>query len=156
MRRQPSIALAALAVIAVLFIPNLTWGQTTERVWEQGTVWSITYVETKPNMFNEYLKNLSQVWVKFLEEQKKTGDVISWKMLSVQNTRDGEPDLMLLVEYKNMAVFDRGVAYFDELSKKIMGGLDKAMMDNIDREKMRTIRSSVLTRELTFKQMAGQ
>ncbi len=126
--------------------------QTTERVWDQGTVWSITYVETKPNMFNAYIKNLSQVWRRFLEEQKKTGEVLSYKMLTVQNTRDGEPDLILMVESKNMAVFDLGIEYFEEMSKKIMGSLEDMQSDNIDRQTLRTIRSNVLTREIHFKE----
>ncbi len=103
-------------------------------------------------MFNSYLKNLSQVWRRFLEEQKKTGDVVSYKMLNVQNTRDGEPDLILMVEFKNMAVFDRGVAWFEEMAAKIMGSLEDMQSDNIDRQKLRTIRSSVLTREIHFKE----
>ena len=143
--------LAAIVVVAVL-APGAVKAQTTERVWDQGTVWSITYVETKPNMFNAYIKNLSQVWRRFLEEQKKTGEVISYKMLTVQNTRDGEPDLILMVESKNMAVFDRGVEYFEEMSKKIMGSLEDMQSDNIDRETLRTIRSNVLTREIHFKE----
>ncbi len=143
--------LAAIVVVAVL-APSAVKAQTTERVWDQGTVWSITYVETKPNMFNAYIKNLSQVWRRFLEEQKKTGEVISYKMLTVQNTRDGEPDLILMVESKNMAVFDRGIEYFEGMSKKIMGSLEDMQSDNIDRETLRTIRSNVLTREIHFKE----
>ncbi len=143
--------LVAIVVVAVL-TPSAVKAQTTERVWDQGTVWSITYVETKPNMFNAYIKNLSQVWRRFLEEQKKTGDVISYKMLTVQNTRDGEPDLILMVESKNMAVFDRGIEYFEEMSKKIMGSLEDMQSDNIDRQTLRTIRSNVLTREIHFKE----
>lgn len=151
--QKRSVPLCLLAaIVAVLLAPAPAESQTTERVWDQGTVWSITYVETKPAMFNAYLKNLSQVWRRFLEEQKEAGDVISYKMLSVQNTRDGEPDLILMVEFKNMAVFDRGVEWFEELSTKIMGSLDEMQTDNIDREKLRTIRSSMLTREIHFKE----
>ncbi len=121
----PLCCLAAI-VAAVLLAPQPATSQTTERVWDQGTVWSLTYVETEPTMFNSYLKNLSQVWRRFLEEQKKTGDVVSYKMLNVQNTRDGEPDLILMVEFKNMAVFDRGVAWFEEMAAKIMVAVDLA------------------------------
>ncbi len=153
MRRRiiPLSLLAAIVVVAVL-APSAVKAQTTERVWDQGTVWSITYVETKPNMFNAYIKNLSQVWRRFLEEQKKTGEVISYKMLTVQNTRDGEPNLILMVESKNMAVFDLGIEYFEEMSKKIMGSLEDMQSDNIDRQTLRTIRSNVLTREIHFKE----
>ena len=142
------LTLVAIALLGNTPVP----AQTTERVWDEGTMWSITYVETKPNMFNSYIKNLSRVWRSFMEEQKKTGDVISYKMLTVQNVRDGEPDLILMTEFKNMAVFDRGIDYFDEMSKKIMGSLDDMQSDNIDRETLRAIRSTVLTREIHFKE----
>jgi hypothetical protein len=151
MRKILVSGLLAAAVAMVSLATSPAAAQAAERVWEDGTVWSITYVETKPNMFNGYIKNLSQVWRRFMDEQKKAGDVISYKILAVQNVRDGEPDLILLTEYKNMAVFDRGVDWFEELSKKIMGSLDNMESDNIDREKLRTIRSTVLTREIRFK-----
>ena len=44
------------------------------------------------------------------------------------------------------------VEWFEELSKKIMGSLDEMQTDNIDREALRTIRSSMLTREIHFKE----
>ena len=151
--KRISLALAlSLFVVAVLASQPAT-AQTTERVWDQGTVWSITYVETKPNMFNSYLKNLSQVWRGFLEEQKENGDVISYKILNVQNPRDDEADLILMTEFKNMAVFDRGVDAFEALAAKVMGSLEDMQTDNVAREDMRTIRSNVLTRELHFKEM---
>jgi hypothetical protein len=150
--RTVALASMALVLIVALVVPRPASAQSTERVWEEGTVWSITYVETMPNMFNDYIKNLSQVWRAFLEEQKKDGDVISYKMLQVQDVRDGEPDLILMTEFKNMAVFDKGIEHFEELSAKVMGSLEDLMSDNVDREKLRKIRSNVLTREIHFKE----
>ena len=126
--------------------------QSVERVWDQGSVWQITYVETKPNMFNAYIKDLSRVWRRFLEKQKEDGDILSYKMLTVQNPRDGEPDLMLLVESKNMAVFDRSIEHFEERAAEIMGSLDDLQQANVERGELRIIRSSVLTREIHFKE----
>jgi hypothetical protein len=142
---------AALLAAFALTAPAPVAAQTTERVWDQGTVWQITYVETKPNMFNSYLQNLSQVWRAFLEKQKERGDVVSYKILNVQNVRDGEPDLILLTEFKNMAVFDQSVDEFEAMAAEIMGSLEDMQTDNIAREDMRTIRSTVLARELMFK-----
>ncbi len=127
--------------------------QTTDRVWDQGSVWQITYVETKPNMLNSYMKNLSQVWRAFMEEQMKRGDVLSYKMFQVSNVRDGEPDLILMTELKNMAVFDQTLDEFEAMAAKIMGSMEDMQTDNVAREDMRTIRSTVLTRELHFKEM---
>ncbi len=151
--KQMSFALTLVVfALTLITVPQPAAAQTTERVWDQGTVWSITYVETKPNMFNSYLENLSQVWRVFLEEQKKDGDVISYQMLTIQNPRDGEPNLMLLTEFKNMAVFDQSLEQGDELAAKVMGSLQDLQTDSIAREDLRTIRSNVLAREIHFKE----
>jgi hypothetical protein len=151
--KRTSLSLALiLFALTLLTASQPGAAQTTERVWDRGTVWAITYVETKPSMFNSYLKNLSQVWRAFLEEQKKTGDVISYQMLTIQNPRDGEPNLMLLTEFKNMAVFDQSLEEADKLSEKVMGSLEDLQTDNIAREELRTIRSNVLAREIHFKE----
>lgn len=149
--RLVPVTLGTLALMTFVFAPTPATAQTTERVFDQGTVWSISYVRTKPNMFNSYLKNLSQVWRAFLEEQKSRGDVISYRILNVQNPRDDEPDLILLTEFKNMAVFDQSLDQFDELAKTVMGSLESMQTDNIAREDMRALRGSLLARELRFK-----
>jgi hypothetical protein len=150
-RFAPAIVVT-LALVAFALAPTPATAQTTERVFDQGTVWSVSYIRTKPNMFNSYLKNLSQVWRAFLEEQKNRGDVVSYRILNVQNPRDGEPDLILLTEFKNMAVFDQSLDEFDELAETVMGSLESMQTDNIAREDMRTLRGSLLARELHFKQ----
>ncbi|MDH3745569.1 MAG: hypothetical protein OES47_10765 [Acidobacteriota bacterium] len=144
------LTLVAGVLLAAITAPGAE-AQTIERVFDQGTVWQITYVETKPNMLRSYMKNLSQVWRAFLEEQKKSGDLVSYKILQVANVRDGEPDLILLTEFKNMAVFDQSIDEFEAIASKIMGSMEDMQTDNVAREDMRTIRSTVLTRELRFK-----
>lgn len=143
--------LGAMAVLATCVALAAPAAAQDERVWEQGSVWTVSYIQTKPGKFNAYVKDLSHVWRAFLEEQKKSGSVLSYKMLSVTSPRDGEPDLILLVETKNMAVFDQGPEVFEELSKKVMGSVEKAQAANIDRGELRTLRGSVLAREITFK-----
>ena len=120
---------------------------------DQGTVWVATTVETKPNMLNAYMKNLSQVWRAFMEKQMETGDVVSYKMFQVTNPREGEADLVLMTEFKNMAVFDRGIEFFEKQAAEVMGSMEEMQTDNIAREEMRTIKSTVMLRELHFREM---
>ena len=127
------------------------FAQSAERVWNEEGVWAVSYIETKPGHFNDYIADLSNVWRKYLEEQKKEGMVKSYKMLNVQFTRDGEPNLMLLVEYPNWASFDRGQKYFEELSKRLQGSMKNAQQANIKREELRSLRGSLVAREISFK-----
>src|SRR5215203_2299481 len=103
--------LRAAAVAATL---SLTLGaagavqaQTAERVYDNGPVWVISYIETKTGMFDDYMAYLATKWRETNEADKQAGVVLDYKVLSVDQPRDGEADVILMIQYKNMAAFDR-------------------------------------------------
>ena len=74
-------------------------------------------------------------------------------MIPIAFPRDGEPNLMLMVEFKNWAAFDRGNnEYFDELAEKLPGSVDQATQSNIDREALRDLRGGFVGQEISFKE----
>ncbi len=84
---------------------------------------------------------------------KEDGVLISYKMLNVSFPRDGEPDLILLVEFKDWAAFDVGNAeYFEQLAGKIQGSVEQSQKANIKREDLRALRGSIVAQEITFKE----
>ncbi len=125
--------------------------QDHSRGWEQGHIVQVTEVHTKDGMFNAYINDLSNVWRKFLDAQKEDGDVIRYAMFSNVNQREGEPDLFLTITYKNWAAFDRGVEYFENLGAQVLGSTEEMREANIDRGELRTIGSTYVLREITFK-----
>ena len=142
---------AILLVAYALSAPVIA--QDHSRNWDyEKTVWWITNVTTKPNMFNAYLNDLQNVWRKFLEAQKADGLVVSYRMFNVPFPREGEPDLILAVEYRDWSAFDTGQDYLDEQIANIMGSLDAATEAGIDREALRTIGSNILMQEIKFKE----
>ena len=144
-------SLYVLSIIAILLI--VSSAQADDRVYDGGgSVWTVSFIETKPGHFDDYIANLDQIWRRYLDAQKEDGDVLSYKMIPIAFPRDGEPNLMLMVEFKNWAAFDRGTEYFDELAKKLQGGIDQATQSNIDREKLRTLRGGFAGQEITFKE----
>jgi hypothetical protein len=145
-------SIRALCGMFVLSVLGIATAHADDRAYvDGGSVWTVGYVETKPGHFDDYIEDLSNVWRRYLDEQKKDGSVISYKMIPIAFPRDGEPDLMLMVEFKNWAAFDRGNAFFDKLAEKLQGGIDKASQSNIDREKLRTLRGGFVGREIKFK-----
>jgi hypothetical protein len=131
---------------------TISTAQADDRAYEDGgSVWTVGYIETKAGHFDDYIADLNQTWRRYLDEQKKDGDVLSYKMIPIAFPRDGEPDLMLMVEYKNWAAFDRGNEYFDKLAVKLQGGVDQATQSNIDREELRNLRGGFVGQEITFK-----
>ncbi len=143
----------SLLTLCLLFaILAISTAQADDRVYNDGgSVWTVGFVETKPGHFDDYIANLNQIWRRYLDEQKKDGDVLSYKMIPIAFPRDGEPNLMLMVEFKNWAAFDRGNEYFDKLAEKLQGGIDEARQSNIDREQLRSLRGGFAGQEISFK-----
>ena len=140
-----------LSILLGLFV--MTTAQADDRVYEDGgSVWSVSFIETKPGHFDDYIANLNQIWRRYLDEQKKDGTVLSYKLIPIAFPRDGEPNLMLMVEFKNWAAFDVGNnEYFDKMAEKLQGGVDQATQSNIDREELRELRGGFVGREISFK-----
>jgi hypothetical protein len=135
-----------------LAILAISTAQADDRVYSDGgSVWTVSFIDTKPGHFDDYIENLNQIWRRYLDEQKKDGDVLSYKMIPIAFPRDGEPNLMLMVEFKSWAAFDRGNDYFDELAEKLQGGIDQATQSNIDREELRSLRGGFVGQEISFK-----
>jgi hypothetical protein len=101
-------------------------------------------------MFNAYINDLNAGWRKFLEAQKEDGDVIRYGIYAATNPREGEPDLILTVTYKDWATFDRGVEYFEELGERVFGSTDNMRSENVNRGELRTLGSSYTLQEVKF------
>jgi hypothetical protein len=152
-KNEEKVEMKNMSLIAVFLIFMVLAGgvQAADRVWEDGSVWSIQYAETKPGQFDAYMEDLSKVWRAFVEREKQDGDILSYHVLQVPVPRDGEPNVMFLIEYKNWAAFDKGTDYFDKLAKEIMGSKEQANAANIDREALRTLRGGMNAQEVIFK-----
>ena len=148
-----TLSFRSLCCLFTLAFITISGAQADDRVYSDGgSVWSISFIETKPGHFDDYIENLNQIWRRYLDEQKKDGDVLSYKMIPVAFPRDGEPNLMLMVEFKNWAAFDRGNnEYFDKLAERLQGSVDKATQSNIDREEIRSLRGGFAGQEISFK-----
>jgi len=144
----------AIAVAAAL---SLTLGasgaaqaQSAERVYDNGPVWVISYIQTKTGMFDDYMAYLSRQWRESNEADKRAGVVLDYKVLQVDQPRDGEADVILMVQYKNMAAFDRPLAESEATAAKVFGSVVKSNQAFAGRDAMRTNRGSLTAREMRF------
>lgn len=143
---------AIMAFLVFLSIASATVVSGQEKFpWTEKTVWVASYIQTKPGKFNDYISELSKVWLAYLNKLKQDGLIISYKMMRVEFARDNEPDLLLLVEYRNMASFDASTDYMESVAKEIAGSLDQSNKADIAREDLRRLRGSLLLRELEFR-----
>src|SRR6185369_987006 len=82
-----ALALAAIAPAAA---------QVAERTYENGPVWTVGYVETKPGMFDDYMAYLAGPWKILQEAGKRRGDILAYHVLAVDAPREHESDVILL------------------------------------------------------------
>lgn len=119
--------------------------------YKDGSVWLISFVQTKPGMSNIYLKDLSTHWVKMGEAAKAQGLIMDYKVLSAEPAGKTDWDLMLMIEIKNYAALDGLDDKMDALALKLFGSEDTQHTSAISRNDMRDLLGGKLTRELIFK-----
>ena len=123
-----------------------------ERPWTPGSVWSIDFIRVKSGHDLEYGRGLAASWKKAMDENKKNGIVLSYKILTgLPSTRDDFTHL-LMIEFPNYAALDQQ----DKLeagAKKVLGSLEA--MDELlrKREEIREAIGVRLLREMRFKEI---
>ena len=90
-----------LSVAATAAMICITSAFAQESSYTPGTVWVFSNIQVEPGQFERYLDYLSGDWKKLNEFGKKEGYVVSYHVLTVNNRRSGEPDLVLAVEYRD-------------------------------------------------------
>lgn len=136
-----------LAVLLFLVLPAFAQEHYTE-----GPVWRITLVKVKPNQMDAYLTSLRQGSKPLLEEQKRQGLILDYKVFlkeTMENPHDW--DLCLAVQYKNHAAMDGLTAKGEAIRDKVLGGKQPAQQLGEKREEMREIVSSTLLQEVMLK-----
>ena len=103
-----------------------------EDPFEDGTVWSLTFVRTVANKTDDYLKGLSQTWAASMEEAKKEGLIVSYKILQGAAANKDDFNLILMIENKNLASLDPNKQRedaFDAIQKKVQDKMGEKEFD---------------------------
>lgn len=116
-----------------------------------GTVWNVSSIKIEPGQFENYMDFLAKTWKKSNEFGMKEGNVVSYRVLAVNNPREGEPDLYLVIETKDYLTTAQQLA----LQKKYeeFMAMDQHKMDagSGERKVMRKLAGSMELQELKLK-----
>ena len=143
------VTLAACAALAVIGA-GLVRAQS-DAPYTEGPVWTITMVKTKAGMTDDYLKALAKIYKSTNDEMKKSGLIMDYKILLGNDANPQDFDILLMVEYKNMAAFDGLREKADPIADKILGSEDARRQGAIKRMEIREIMGNKLMREVTLK-----
>ena len=144
--------LCALFSFSSILCCSITALAQIEKPYKEGPVWNVSFIQTKPGMQDTYLKDLSEHWIKVMEEAKREGIIIDYKIIASAPAAKTDWDLMLMTQFKNFAALDDTQDKFDAIAKKLFETEDAQHKAAISRNDMRDQLGGKLGRELIFKQ----
>ena len=112
------------------------------RNYSDGPVMNVSSIRTVDGHFDDYMQWLATTWKKQEEAAKKAGLITKYQVLVAQPQGPNDPDIYLIVEYKNWAAFDSLGSKLDAVSAQIEGSVEKANQSEAERAKIRVILGS--------------
>ena len=122
-----------------------------EHAYKEGPVMNVYSIRTAPGKFDEYMNFLDTIWKATQESAKKAGYVENYKVVKVEPRSENDPDVYLIVYYKNWAALDDATAKADALAKATEGSLSAANDSTVNRAPIRRILGSWTGQQLDLK-----
>ena len=140
--------LCNLMVCLIAFAPALF----AQEHYTEGPVWRVQLIRVKPTAMDAYLTSLRQSTKPLIEEQKRQGVIMDYKIFLKETKSNPEDwDIAVAIEYKNHAAMDGLAAKGEAARDKILGGKAPAQQLADKRVEMREIISSELLQEIFLK-----
>ena len=134
----------------ILLVAAVSVFAQINRPYHNAGVWDIAFIRIKPGMDSAYMNYVAGQWKAEQEAQKKDGNVVSYKVLSVEGHTPGEFNLMLMTEYKNLASLEANEDKAEAVTQKVVGNDEKQMQGYKERLEIREVMGNRLAREITL------
>ncbi len=139
-------------IVGVLLLFAFQGVAFAQEHFTEGPVWRVILVRVKPGQFDAYLTSLRQNTKPLLDEEKRQGIILDYKVFFKETQENQQDwDLALAVLYKNHAAMDGLAAKGEAVRDKILGGKQPAQQIDEKRREIREIIASELLREVTLK-----
>jgi hypothetical protein len=140
--------LYSLVVFVLLLAPALL----AQEHYTEGPIWRVQLIRVKPTQMDAYLTSLRQSTKPLIEEQKKQGTIMDYKIFLKETKNNPEDwDICVAIEYKNHAALDGLAAKGEAARDKILGGKAQGQQLAEKRVEIREIISSELLQEIYLK-----
>ena len=140
------IAVGSFAV--VLLIAAFSVFAQVNRPYHDGTVWGLAFIRIKPGMDTLYMNYIAGQWKAEQEAQKKDGNILSYKVLSVEAHTPGEWNLMLMTQYKNLATMEANQDKAEAVAQRVVGNDEVQIKGYKERLEIREVLGDRLAREI--------
>src|SRR5580658_1318550 len=132
---------AAFAAFIALIFASVA-AVADEHPFTEGQVVNVSAIRTEYGKFDDYMKFLDTTWKATQEAAKKAGYITGYKVISVEARGENDPDIYLVVYYKNWAALDGATAKGDAVAKEVLGSVAAANAGAVERGKIRRILGS--------------
>jgi hypothetical protein len=122
-----------------------------ELPYTEGSVFEMAFIRTLPGGYDAYMKFLQTEWKAVNEAAKKEGLILSYKVGTAAPANKEDWDIVLVIEYKNMAALDGLEEKMRDVAEKAAGSSQKQEERSKDRSKIREILGTKLVRQLNLK-----
>src|SRR6202048_608095 len=119
--------------------------------YNEGPVWTLTMIKTKTGLSDEYIKQITGTVKPVYDEEKKQKIILDYKILNGEASNPHDFNILILVEYPNMAAFDSLRDKMDPVIAKVMGSEEQRRDLAVKRLDIREILGTKTMREITLK-----
>lgn len=138
------------SLAAFVLIAGFAVYAQVNRPYHNGSVWDIAFIRMKPGMETAYLNYIAGAWKTQQEAQKKDGNILSYKVLTVEGHNANEFNIMLMTEYKSLAAMEASEDKADALAQKVVGDDEKQRQGYRERQEIREVLGNRLAREIVL------
>ncbi|HUE40539.1 MAG TPA: hypothetical protein VMO75_01285 [Chthoniobacterales bacterium] len=131
-------------------LSGLCFAQSTAP-YNEGPVWALSMIKTKTGLSDEYFKQITGTVKPAYDEAKKQKLILDYKILNGEASDAHDFNILIMVEYPNMAAFDGLRDKMDPLVTKVMGSEDQRKDMAVKRLDIREILGTKTMREITLK-----
>jgi hypothetical protein len=152
---SPSPASASTATAPVVQAPPVQPSRdrttTSKAPYVEGSVWVLTFIKTKSGLTDDYFKSITASLKPVYEEEKKQRLILDYKILSGEPAGDHDFNIILMVEYPNMAALEASHERAEPIIDKIIGPNEKRRDLATKRMDTRDILATKTMREIWLK-----
>ncbi len=146
------LSLACLVIAGASGVMETAGAQASTRSYREGSVITVSYIRTKPGMFDKYMQYLSGPYKTNLEAQKAAGIVLDYGIYTSEPRNPADHDVMLTIVYKNWGALDNLADRSDAIvNKALQSTPDQRSQQFIDRGAMRESLGSRTYQQLALK-----
>jgi hypothetical protein len=122
-----------------------------DHTYTEGPVVNVSRIRTVDGKFDDYMNFVATKWKQEQEAGKKMGDVLRYEVIAIEPRTPDDPDVLLVVYYKNWAALDGATAKSDAIAKLVDGSVAAANKGQADRASIRRILGSSTMQVLNLK-----